>query len=70
MSRGGKRKNAGGKKPKLPPDQVKKQVPIRLSTIQKSRLQEASDKDGVTLSHFIREAALNAANWLLDPDCS
>ncbi len=67
MSRGGKRKGAGGKKPALPPEKRRNiRILIRFNESEKLRIAEAAATEGKTFARFVRACALNAANNLLD----
>jgi hypothetical protein len=60
--RGGKRDGAGGKKPKLPPDQRRKKEGRRLFNAREKRaVQSAADDSGKPLDTWIREVCLEQA---------
>lgn len=67
MTRGGKRHGAGRPKGSgLPPEIQKRAVAVRFSDQQLARIKEAAKREGQPYTVFIREAALRAANNLLD----
>lgn len=68
--RGGKRKGSGRPKGSaIPPEKRKNNhVQIRFSSRQLERIQAAADVEEIPYTRFIRRAAINAANMLLDDE--